>query len=50
MIPLSEQRRQALEFFENFMWYINFYKERNEQVSRPMLNEFYDPKTRLWKQ
>jgi len=33
MLPLDDNRRQILNFFENLLYYMNFYKERYEKIS-----------------
>ena len=43
MLPLDEDRRQILNFFENFSGYMNFYQERYTKIKQPMSNYFYDP-------
>ena len=32
MLPLDDNRRQILNFFENFLGYMNFYQERYEKI------------------
>lgn len=48
MLPLDDNRRQILNFFENFLGYMNFYQERYEKIKQPMSEYFYDPKKRTW--
>jgi hypothetical protein len=48
MLPLDDDRRQILNFFENFLGYMNFYQERYEKIKQPMSNYFYDPVKRTW--
>jgi hypothetical protein len=48
MLPLDDNRRQILNFFENFLSYMNFYKERYEKIKQPLFSEFYDPKKQQW--
>ena len=48
MLPLNEDRRQITNCFENFLSYMQLYKERYDKITQPMVNYFYDPKKRSW--